>query len=92
MYLPGYCVAPGVRWVGSRHTGCTGASAIVQVATPGRPTGNAMAGAGFTARSIAVGQPETSISRRQWSLAPHSSTEFMARTLTLLWKPREAIA
>ncbi len=32
----------------------------------------------------------TSISRRQWSLAPHSSTLFMARTFTLSWKPREA--
>ena len=35
-------------------------------------------------------QPSTSISRRQWSLAPHSLTEFRARTLTLSWKPRDA--
>ena len=39
---------------------------------------------------MARDQPETSISRRQWSLAPHSSTEFMAHTVTLSWKPREA--
>ena len=29
-------------------------------------------------------------SRRQWSLAPHSATPFIARTFTLSWKPREA--
>ena len=29
--------------------------------------------------------PATSISRRQWSLAPHSSTEFSARTVILSW-------
>ena len=28
--------------------------------------------------------PATSIRKRQWSLAPHSSTEFMARTVTPL--------
>ena len=31
-----------------------------------------------------------SISRRQWSLAPHSATRFIARTSMLSWKPREA--
>ena len=31
-----------------------------------------------------------SISRRQWSLDPHSFTEFIALTWTLSWKPREA--
>ena len=34
----------------------------------------------------------TSISSRQWSLAPHSSTPLSARTLTPSWKPREAKA
>ena len=34
-------------------------------------------------RSRRVGQCETSMSRRQWSLEPHSSTPFMARTVTL---------
>ena len=29
-----------------------------------------------------------SISRRQWSLEPHSSTEFMARTVMPSWNPR----
>ena len=32
----------------------------------------------------------TSISSLQWSLAPHSSTEFIARTAMPSWKPREA--
>ena len=34
----------------------------------------------------------TSISTRQWSLEPHSSTPFNARVRTLSWKPREANA
>lgn len=38
------------------------------------------------------GQAEISIIRRQWSLAPHSSGLFRARTLMLSWKPREANA
>ena len=36
--------------------------------------------------------PETWISSRQWSLVPHSSMEFSARTSTLSWKPRDAKA
>ena len=38
----------------------------------------------------AVESPATSMSRRQWSLAPHSSTELRARTEMPSWKPREA--
>ena len=34
----------------------------------------------------------TSMSSRQWSLGPQSSTELRARTLTLWWKPRDAKA
>ena len=34
----------------------------------------------------------TSIIRRQWSLGPHSSTPFIARTDTFSWKPRDANA
>ena len=33
---------------------------------------------------------QTSMIRRQWSLLPHSSTPFMARTFKLSWKPCEA--
>ena len=32
----------------------------------------------------------TVISTRQWSLDPHSSTSFNARTFKLSWKPRDA--
>lgn len=32
----------------------------------------------------------TSITTRQWSLDPHSSTSFSARTLMLSWNPRDA--
>ena len=32
----------------------------------------------------------TSISNRQWSLGPHSSTSLSARTRTSRWKPRDA--
>ncbi len=42
---------------------------------------------------VTAGRPypsEISMSSRQWSLAPHSSTAFMARTVMLSWKPREA--
>ena len=39
---------------------------------------------------MARDQPEISISRRQWSPAPHSSTEFLARAVTLSWKPRDS--
>ena len=38
----------------------------------------------------ALARVQTTMSRRQWSLAPHSSTPFMARTFTLSWNPREA--
>ena len=34
----------------------------------------------------------TSMSSRQWSLEPHSSTPFSARTLTSSWNPRDANA
>ena len=37
-----------------------------------------------------LGCAQTSMSRRQWSLTPHSSTPFMALTVMLSWKPREA--
>ena len=43
--------------------------------------------AGPDPHSVAI-----SISSRQWSLGPHSSTLLRARTLTLSWKPREAMA
>ena len=38
--------------------------------------------AGVTGMAV-LACAQTSMSRRQWSLAPHSSTPFMARTFTL---------
>ena len=42
------------------------------------------------ARMAVLACAQITMSRRQWSLAPHSSTPFMALTVMLSWKPREA--
>lgn len=43
-------------------------------------------------RRLSSHVPPTSISRRQWSLGPHSSTPLRGRTVTFSWSPREAKA